>query len=338
MADAALMDALQVASEAKHKQRWARAAELFERAAARAAAASSPPDSLVVLDIRLRRALTLLDQARAAPADAPALCADVWATVSAAAATLTARADAATLLPGALRADELAYSRAAVHVELHVEQAHKAADERYVKLLQSDAPLLGYDCVCRAALVVLARLLPGQMELPPLQGAAAAAAHAFMLRALALVREVTQSHSFGLVLGPEVRLVNLLVQVCAPERAPQIRGLTLDASFYDALLLSWRRADTQAALEERCVFRALAAGGEVEKDLCAGAARRAADAAAKGVRVCALPACGVRAASVCQFKLCGGCKRVAYCSAEHAAAHWKSGHKQACSRSAQQQA
>ena len=63
-------------------------------------------------------------------------------------------------------------------------------------------------------------------------------------------------------------------------------------------------------------------------------ARRAADEAASGLRNCALPACGAREVSVHQFKRCGGCKAVVYCSAECAKAQWKAGHKRECSRAA----
>jgi hypothetical protein len=332
----ALMEALQAGHEAKHKQRWARSAELYARAAT-LASASAPPDSLVLVDLRLRRALTQMDQARASgAADAAPLCADAAAAAAAAAVTLTARADAGTLLPGALREDELAYTRGAVRVELLVENAHRTDDARYVALLQADAPLLGYECALRTALLLLGRLLPGQTPLPALPAADAAAAHAFVLRALALMREVSHSHTRALVLGAEVRLAHLMTQLCSPERAASMRGpdALLDAAFFDQLCASWARHDTQAALTAHGTLGALGRGA-LEADKRACAARRDADAAAAGLRECALPACGAQEASVRQFKICGGCKQLAYCCAEHALAHWKSGHKQACRRSVQ---
>ena len=63
-------------------------------------------------------------------------------------------------------------------------------------------------------------------------------------------------------------------------------------------------------------------------------ALKAADVAAFGLHACALPACGAREVTVHQFKRCGGCKAVVYCSAACSKAHWKAGHKRECSRGA----
>lgn len=332
----ALVSTVEAAYVAKHKGRWARAAELFERAASAAAAGGAPHDSLVVLDIRIRAGLALLDQAQAPGSgdDAQVACARAWDVARRAMRTLCARADAGTLLPGGLRADELAYALAVVPVELKVEARERARDADRVAALQADAALFGYATALNAALIVLGRLLPGQMALPPPDPVDASAARFFLLRVLELAPAVR--HRFALVLGAEVRLAHALRQVLDPARRGAVRGGLLDAGVYDALLVTWQRADVQAAFTEHGVLSVLDAGN-VEKDWRDQQARRASDAAAAGLRPCGLPACGAREASVRQFKRCGGCKKMAYCCTEHAREHWKAEHKRACDRSAMQQ-
>ena len=332
---AALASAVEAAFLAKHKQRWARAAELFDRAA-RACEAGSPPDSLVSADLRLRAATALLDQARMPDVsinDASAQCASAWAMVSAASRTLAARADAGTLLPGSLRDDELAYVQAMAPIELRVQNPDERPDSRYAKLLEADAPLIGYESMLRAAHVTLGRLMKYQMALPPLQGAEADAACAFVLRALAVIPEIR--HAFRLRLGAEVRLAHLMAQLCPPARpADAVRGELLDARFYDALVSLWLRPDVVEALHAHGALAAVEAG-LVEADKAKGTARMAKDVeAVGGLRRCALPSCHALEATARQFKLCGGCRQVAYCSADHAKQHWKSEHKRACTRGA----
>ena len=60
----------------------------------------------------------------------------------------------------------------------------------------------------------------------------------------------------------------------------------------------------------------------------------AADVARHGLRRCTLPGCGATEPHPKAFKVCGRCKSIAYCSAEHAAQDWHR-HKHAeCSRHA----
>ena len=58
-------------------------------------------------------------------------------------------------------------------------------------------------------------------------------------------------------------------------------------------------------------------------------AARQKDVAKQGLQCCALPSCDKREASVGQYKKCGGCRNVFYCSEEHGALHWKE-HKPVC--------
>jgi hypothetical protein len=49
----------------------------------------------------------------------------------------------------------------------------------------------------------------------------------------------------------------------------------------------------------------------------------AADAGRHGLRCCALPACGAQEPHPKLFKLCGRCRGVAYCCAQHSKEDWK---------------
>jgi hypothetical protein len=52
-------------------------------------------------------------------------------------------------------------------------------------------------------------------------------------------------------------------------------------------------------------------------------ARAAADVARRGLRSCALPACGATEEYPKTYKLCGRCRGAAYCCAAHSAEDWK---------------
>ena len=324
--DAALLDVVRTAIEARHKQRWSRAAELFERAATRAAACA-PADSLITAGLRVRAALALSSQAQHSPDDPARLLSEGWALTAAACRTLSARDAAATLLPPAgLRADELAFARAIDLIYISVEDPEQAGEADYVQGREADAVLYGYEALLRAAQFTLVRLLSG--GLPPLPAAEADGAHAFVLRALALIREV--EHTFHELLGAEIYLVKVITHVCASQSAATYRGHGADAAFYDELVQSWNRPETQAALVAHGTLAHDDLDEMVEGERLEAEARRAADIRAVRLRPCALPSCAAIEVSVRQFKVCGACKEVAYCCAEHAKAHWKSGHKQAC--------
>jgi hypothetical protein len=109
--------------------------------------------------------------------------------------------------------------------------------------------------------------------------------------------------------------------------------VVLTAQFYDELFAAWNTPALQAALRSRRTLDIIQAGA-IARHVAAKQALKAADVAAVGLHACALPACGAREVSVHQFKRCGGCKAVLYCSAECAKAHWKAGHKRECSRGA----
>ena len=334
---ASLMHMVQKAVTAAHLQRSARAAELYGRAVDVAVAAGAPPDSVVLCDLRLRDATAHVKQARApgvARSEAERLCGAAWAAVRDVARTLTARARAGTLLPGGLREDELAYALAIAPVELRVHSPEHAGDAAFAADVTADAPLLGYQAALCAAVLTMGRVLPGEFALPPLARGCEeeAAALAFMLLVVGLIPAVR--HDFRLMLAAEARFAFVMQQVCDPSRRSLTvaQHLTSAADFYDALTAAWVNPDVARTLLMRGTLDELIAD-EVEAGMRDDAARAAADAAfAGGLRHCALPSCGSREATVHQFKTCGGCRQLSYCSAAHAAEHWKSEHRRACSR------
>ena len=136
----------EAADVAWEKQRHMRAAELFERAAARAVAAGAPPDSLVCASLLAQRATVraglLVDQPLLA--DAPSMSADAWATTREVMRTVNARDEAGTLLPGGLRADELAFAEVMAAFTYRVKLPHHTRDVAAMAMLKAEAPLLGY--------------------------------------------------------------------------------------------------------------------------------------------------------------------------------------------------
>ncbi len=318
----AVVAAMKPAFAALYNVRRARAAELYQRAAA-LAAAGAPPDSLVVASLRLQEALALLSQEELMHSTAvvggssPA----AWATVFEVAAILSGRADAGTLLPGTLRAEEQAYALAAVQVELRISSPDITAGSSIAtKIVRHNAPLLGYNSALQTACLLLHRL----RHVPSLPAADADVAHAFVLRAVTLIAQVGNVNC----LATEAKFAADVEEVLEPAR--RVRGNQLDARFYDALSAAWRKPETIAALVAHGTPEELHPRN-LDRHERSSDERWARDIAASGLRSCALPTCSAREVTVKQFKLCGGCRRVAYCCAEHSKAHWKE-HKKTCAR------
>ncbi len=255
-----------------------------------------------------------------------------WATMAEAARIYVARADARTLLPGTLRAEETAYAFGAALAELRFRAPDVLSDSSKVTLFrQVYARCFGYDCCLRAALVVLTTLL-FRTDLPPLLGADVDAAHALVLRAVALVPEVGETFN---VSSAETLLADVFARIQKPALVDPTRSV-LGVQFYDALCAAWRRPQVQAALRAHGTVAAISDGLGVPS----GAKMeeyRARDVAAFGLRQCALPTCSAREVTVKQFKVCGGCKQAAYCCAEHGKALWRE-HKRTCTHAEKQAA
>ena len=319
---------------AKYKQREARAAELYGRAAERAVAAGVPPDSLILASLRTLRGYALRglsDEAGVPETSAAAMRAEEWATTREVMRTLSARDKAGTLLPGNIRADEVAYTEATVYAELRLVSPERLHDADYVAMHTADASVLGYDLVLQSSKLALAGLLSTD-DASRLDAADTEAAQTFVLRALALMAEV--QHDWRVVLKSEALLVKSLMRFNNPEIRAFVRGRLMTPHFYDTLVATCNEPALQAALRKRGILEFQTNSNIIDINRAAAQARKAADLAAVGLHACALPACGAREVSVHQFKRCGGCKAVVYCSAECAKAHWKAGHKRECSRAA----
>ena len=323
------------ALRARYKQRDARAAELFGRAAECAVAAGVPPDSLILASLRTLRGYALrgLSRETGVPeTSAVAMRAEAWATTREVMRTLSARVQAGTLLPGNIRADELAYAEAILYAELRIASPERLHDADYMARCTVKAPLFGYDLVLVGALRALIDLWKTD-DASRLDAADTEAAQTFVLRVLALMTEVQQDSRI-LVPDSEATLFSSLMCLIKPEIRAVARGQCLQPQFYDTLVATCNAPALQAALSERGTLEFIHQSDFIATGMAEERARQAADVAAYGLRTCALPACGAREFSVHQFKRCGGCKAVVYCSAECAKAHWKAGHKRECSRAA----
>jgi hypothetical protein len=90
---------------------------------------------------------------------------------------------------------------------------------------------------------------------------------------------------------------------------------------------AWQRLQRSGVIQERDI---LSIGTESLKEVTAKVESvAAAKAVARGLRSCALAACAAREVHASQFKACGACKTVVYCSREHQLADWPA-HKAAC--------
>ena len=270
-----------------------------------------------------------------------ALYTEAWAIVCEVMRVLSARDQAGTLLPGTLRAEEVVYAEASQYARLRVLSAELPQEETSGTQLKYEASLWGYHHLMLCAQLALGYLsmqtrLVLNNSWPLVAGAEVEAAQTFVLRVLALMAEVQLDSSSSASLETlvyESQLVTLVAATLSPERGARIQGVVLTAQFYEELFAAWNTPALQAALRSRRTLDYIQAGA-VAQAIAAEQALQAADVAAVGLHACALPACGAREVTVHQFKRCGGCKAVVYCSAECAKAHWKAGHKRECSRGA----
>ena len=341
---AGIVSATEAAYFAARKMRHARAAELFGRAVEHAFAAGVQSDSLILASLRLYRGIQLFPLARETgiTASATAIRTEAWTIMCEVMRVFRARDQAGTLLPGTLRSDEVAYAEAHLHAMLRFVSAELLLhDESLCAKLKSEAPLFGYDHLLLCAQQALTELLLDRYlqttpvldnSWPLMAGAEVEAAQSVVLRALALMTEVQHDNTHATVVF-EAQLVTLVADTLIPDRRARTRGVMLTAQFYDELFAAWNTPALHAALRLRGTMDYIHTG-DLARSFAAEEARQAADVAAVGLHTCALPACGAREVSVHQFKRCGGCKAVVYCSAACAKAHWKAGHKRECSRGA----
>ena len=102
-----------------------------------------------------------------------------------------------------------------------------------------------------------------------------------------------------------------------------MRVRRLRSRCYRLLEDAWERVERSGVLETRMLMV------ELDPSLQHGLDGAAAEAAARGLRNCALVGCSAREVHVAQFKKCGGCLQAFYCCREHQVADWPR-HKAAC--------
>jgi hypothetical protein len=306
--DLAAINALDKAAlNLQSKGHFARAAE--KRGAAVAAAqALGHADCLITATLQLEEADTWVNHADApgvTSADAGAAIVRALHLLDAVIPTLERRMAASTLLAGACRPLEEAWSAARWKLAMGLEDALEG---------EWQAQFVGYEAYLVAAPVAL------RVALVPALGAPELAQRlvAFVVSALDLMAQ-PRSHNKH-ALHTEVDLFRTLQHsryIKASEPFPVLHAMLGDA---------WIRLQSSGVLRERCI--------DVVAD--AIAVQSAARIAANGARItsavlrgCALEACAAREVHPAQFKKCGACQAVVYCCKAHQEQHWPA-HKAAC--------
>ncbi len=307
---------------------YARSAAKFAEAIASLEASSSPPrrrDCLVLAHLRSEHAAASLQRASAPEveqAQEAALLRTVLASLPAVLSALEARRAAGTLLPAAAEEDAW-YTAEQAHIHRCFNPSVSAAAAAAVK--KENGRLLGYETFVRAANLALATVGYGAFaELAPLPAAQRAAHCAFVAAAAEMV---AAPRALGLCayewLGSEAAFV---YQLQSLEGIGALEGPPGDTAL-GGVRAAWRALQASGQLAVRKVDEGVASMPHTAQAQLDAAAAHA--AARGGARGCAADGCAAREAYVSQFKLCGACKTVVYCSKEHQAAHWPA-HKQAC--------
>ena len=318
----ALVDKAEAALE---KRRWARAADLYKRAALQASALY-PHDSLVTVENKYIEA-----DARQGQADEPgvsiaeqrALYEEAWALVREGMEVVLRRHGSDTLDFNKCRPDEVQYvTRRLTSRLLDGDAAQRG---RVLETAASIASSFGLCMAIRLA-IRLSRLCLYRMHCrffgvpqPSLPAPERGIAEKFVLQSLdslASLRAVTMVPIMG-----EPEFVHAVQQLLA---SPAV----METSFHTALEARWTSPDVVASLQRHgTVERSTAVYNNM---LAASEAAQRADVAEHGLLVCALPGCDKREVTVHEFKVCSACRAVAYCSAEHGGLHWAGGHKHEC--------
>jgi hypothetical protein len=303
---------------------YARAAELYARAAA-AAQALGARDCLVVAALQIEQASCWVLQSRsplvATPADAASMHDAAMALLPAAMATLLRRRAAGTLLPGTCAPHEEAWERARLTHELKLNAA--SDDECDPVLCTIDASMLaalamrvGYKTYLCCAQMMVVRVYVRHAA------AEMRADVAFVCDALNMMTQLQRPLALVAVrFAAETNLLQTLQSLLEHRYVSAI-----DDAGVAQLLAARGRVERSGVLHARNIAQAAALMARNDERV---AAVTAAALAAKGLRFCALDSCGAREVHVSHFKLCGTCKAVVYCSKEHQAAHWRQ-HKAAC--------
>jgi hypothetical protein len=293
------------------KLHFVRAAAKLEEAAA-AAQALGAPDCLIVAQLQAMEATAQRQVTHLPTASVDVMCAAnarvINVLLPAVWRTLDARAAQRTLLPGACRAAEVAWSASLRRVLM---AGCETARER-----DAYAQRVGYETSMMAAQHAIDLLGPGK------EVAGGVPLCTVVSRALDMLA-VTQP---GAAAGAEWSPVETLV-------VRKFHLLTLQPGIVDdtpatrAMEAAWHRLERSEAAAERGLTQLLAETHILRRgELSEGVADVTAPSA---LRRCALGACGARELHVAQFKVCAACRAACYCCSEHQREDWKA-HKKAC--------
>ena len=289
--------------------RHARNVELSAQATVQAMALFGD-DSLAVADLRMSECMALSSLAiEASGEEFETLAGQSWGVLLSVITLLLRRLEADTLLPGALRDEELDYE---AHAMAALSRAKNEPAPPPPAWLRARASTLGYNTVLLAMFRGL-DMLPAPFW-PQNERKTVAS---FVLQGLDVIPQ-TAGIPADLINGEEN-----LVTVIAKHLSPQLHG----SAFCDAVLCKWRSLAVTNVLRARGVLQIGIAN--CEQIEAAFDARRRADIAKHGLRDCALPSCSKTERTVKEFAGCSGCRSVVYCCLEHQALDWRA-HKKAC--------
>jgi hypothetical protein len=299
----------------------ARAAEKLRLAAEEAEQVLPDPDGLVMCVLRVQQLEALLGHATASaaePADADdALREACLRLLPSVMAVLERRKAAGTLLPGSCRPVEETYQLDVMRHNVELQGGTRALAAENAAIL---APYVGVETYFRAAASVA--FLLNNMNTLTLKHAFVLsnehidAGFQFLVSALdlmALPRDLDRR------LRGEPAIVNQL-----RELIPVVRNI--DTPAIKKLCAAWRHVLRSGVLRARGIENG------IDKIVWHDERKRAAaeaDLAAGRLQQCALASCTARESHASQFKRCGACRAVCYCSREHQVEDWPS-HKVAC--------
>ena len=317
----------QTAAGLKAKGRYAGAAQKFGDAAAAAAQELAAKDCLVVAFLRASRAQNLHCHSLASTLPAAEVD-EARETIKSVllppcVSTLTRRKAAGTLLPGSLRAAEVAWFRALTERSMlgkgHSPEVARAGAE-------ANAPTLGCDAYFYAAAVavnVLGFMKPNSMtrELQLSHAAFVASALELMAQPCELPSSSVGDEKVSIASSTE----RYLAQCTCRTLLDTHKTSKLDGDVLSLIADAWGRVERSGAIDIRKLVDQLGPTRSVNAALAAAAA----EGAVRGLRECALAGCASKEVHVSQFKRCGACQQAFYCCREHQLADWPA-HKAAC--------
>ena len=311
------------AEDAFDKNRWARAADLYKRAALQASVLY-PHDSLVVVGLQNFQADSLGAQATQpglSIAEQRALHEEAWAHIREGMEVVSRRHASDTLGETKCWPDEVQYMTRRATSRIPGGDAAQRA--RLLEVAASNASCYGLSVSMHLALLCLYRLHSRAfgIPLPPLAAPERGIADDQVQFVFLTLDSLATTRAVTLPISGEASLVALVQQLLA---SPAV----MEPSFRATLEAWWTSPDVVAGLRMRGTLErgtAFVDNWTAERE----AAQRA-DVAEHGLLVCALPGCDKVEATVREFQVCSACRAVAYCSAEHGGLHWAGGHKHEC--------